>query len=152
MPTVNWLGQPGVLEEFTNRNNYPVALGEPVVRGRVLVLDMDNKCIAGWEYRLPRELFPASKEEVGTLVWLRRFRTPVARYASGATGYQETLEMTIVDNVAKQAVYTNVFTGGMPEKKVSETAAEAGEAARNGRSGGSPDEAAKRHLLSLPRK
>src|SRR5689334_13934855 len=105
---LSWRGKPDVLAEFSNRNNYPVVARDPVLKGKVLVLDMTGTPAFEdyFNFHLPPELRPHRKEDVGTIIWIRHFRTAVGKYSGGHVGVQETYEVTIVDNIAKQTIWT----------------------------------------------
>lgn len=149
---LSWRGKPEVLAEFSNRANYPIATRRPVIRGKLVVIDMTDERpgFRDYYYYL-KDLMPHSKEEVGTIVWVRHFRTAVGTYTHGHTGFQETYEVTIVDNVDKQAIWTEVFQGGLPPKEVTYKSSERATLDRDGVSGGSPDTAVVEYLKNLPR-
>jgi hypothetical protein len=149
---LSWRARPEVLAEFSNRNNYPISTRKPVIRGKLVVIDMtdDRPGFRDYYFYL-KDLLPHSKEEVGTIAWIRHFRTAVGKYSDGHTGYQETCEVTIVDNIDKQAIWTEVFQGGMPQKEYTYKQSERADIDRAGFSGGHPDGAVIQYLKTLPR-
>jgi hypothetical protein len=151
---LSWRGKPDVLAEFSNRNNYPISTREAVIRGKLLVIDMTGQpAFDGYlNQRLPAELKPHRKVDVGTIAWIRHIRTAAGKYSGGHVGVQESYEITIVDNIDKQAIWTNVIQGPPPNKEVTYRKSEKEEIDRNGISGGYPTEAVVRYLLQLPRR
>lgn len=149
----SWINKPEVVAEFSNRNNYPIAGRTPVIRGKLLVVNMGDKPYIDGNFnaRLPKELFPHKKEEVGTLAWIRELRTVVGKYSGGTPAVQESYEVTIVDNIDKQAIWTSVFDGPKPDKEIHVRASEYRDSIRTGVGGGLPFEKVVEYLLSLPR-
>src|SRR5438132_3111841 len=78
-PDASWMADPAMLEEWTSR--FPVVNRDPELKGKVLILDLDHKCVDRALMRgLPPELRPASKAEVGTVVWYRESKVKVGTY------------------------------------------------------------------------
>lgn len=148
-----WRGKPEILAEFSNRNNFPVSTRKPVLRGKLVVIDMtgERPSFLDYYYYFLKDLTPGSKEEVGTIAWIRHFRQAVGKYNDGHTGFQETYELTLVDYADKAAIWTEVFAGGLPAKEVEYRLSEKPELDRHGISGGYPDQAVIQYLKSLPR-
>jgi hypothetical protein len=94
-------------------------MSEPYLRGKPIVINMSSPPGFYHSYleRFPKELRPRSKEEVGSIVWIRDFRSLVTTYRNGIIGYQDSIEVSVIDNLTKQMIWTTVFEGPKPPRE-----------------------------------
>jgi hypothetical protein len=110
-PDLSWYSDAGMLEEWTSR--FPVANREPELKGKVLILDIDRKVVdESLMSLLPRELRPATRAEVGTVVWFKEDKVKVGTYSkSKIDAYQTKSEVNLIDVATKEVFYWNYLTG-----------------------------------------
>jgi len=152
-PSLLWCAEPGALDDLTDPNNYPPAAREPVLRGKLLIIRQDERQADGnlmWD--VPKDLWPSRKEEVGTVIWTRHHRFKTGQYNTGAIGIQESIEITILDQVARERIFNRLFDGAKPEADFKTTAAQSEEYSRTGVRGSTPEKAVMAFILGLPRK
>lgn len=86
----------------------------PYIKGKVIVIDIDEKDIDDCFFDLPSDLRAASPEEVGTVIWLDWGEVLIGRYTDGAGGYQITCKVTVIDKAKTAIVGEATFKGSEP--------------------------------------
>ncbi len=89
---------------------------EPVIRGKLLVLDGDQKALHGFHFRLPKELRPTRPADVGTVAIQRCERELVGRYGKNSA-YRVSCRFQLLDLKAQTTYLSQAFQGGMPAKQ-----------------------------------
>lgn len=113
---------------------------EPVVRGKLLVVDGDQKSLHGFHFRLPKELRPAGPADIGTVAIQRCERNLVGRYGKNS-GYRLSCRFELLDLRAQTTYLSQSFEGGMPAKQ----------SFSGDQTGSAPEAALWAYLSALPR-
>lgn len=116
---------------------------QPYVKGKVILVNKEEKKIDHTYCELPEELRATRPEEVETIVWLEWGKDKVGRYTDGSTAYVNTCKVTIIDRSIPAIVAVTNLRGSMPPNMTT----------RGGGAGGSmPTEEVIAYLQNLPRK
>jgi hypothetical protein len=89
-------------------------------------------------FSLPESLVPTHSEEVKYVVWFSCTKAAVGTYTDGATGYQQTCEVKMIDRANRIIVAKETFAGEMPPQ----TKTHPGDS-----SGGRPDGGMREYLI-----
>jgi hypothetical protein len=112
-------------------NNYlsggvPPAGGNPndpnqrqKVKGKILPVDVEKKEVDWVYFDLPDEVRPAKPEDIGAVALLRWGKNLVGNYNNNPSNpaYQQTVQVTVVDQNTKTILGQTSFAGSMPPQK-----------------------------------
>lgn len=128
--------------EYTSIPNLQEQLSDDVtLDGKVVIVNTDkNEIERTLLFSLPESLVPIHPEEVKYVVWFSCTKAAVGTYTDGATGYQQTCEVKVIDRANRLIVAKETFAGGMPDQ----TKTHSGDS-----SGGRPDGDMRGYLISL---
>ena len=117
---------------------------EPVIRGRLLVVDADGKKLHPFHFRLPKEIRPTRPDDIGTVAIQRCAREVVGTYERAGkqySGYRWSCRLQLLDLGARTTYVSQAFPGSEPPRK-----------ARGGdKIGGMPTAKVWAFLMGLPR-
>jgi len=107
------LFQPYV-ERYVTLSDLKKNQGNAYIKGKIIIIDKDNKNIDSLIFQVNKELFPESPEEVGTVIRLGWGRDKYGHYDDGAKGYMITCKMTVIDLNKNLLIDKRSFFGSAP--------------------------------------
>jgi hypothetical protein len=95
--------------------DYPSALlKEPLISGKLVVVDVNNRDIHYLMQELPSAIQPKINTDVNEIIQIAERSEAFYKYTDGAKGFKRYCDFKIVDYVKKQTIYTGTIEGTDP--------------------------------------